>query len=35
MTTIDDSSEVSLKAMIISNKVKLDSLKFLKHTHNY
>ncbi len=34
MTTIDDSSEVSLKAMIISNKVKLDSLKFLKHTHN-
>ena len=34
MTTIDDSSEVSLKAMIISNKVKLENLKFLKHTHN-
>ena len=34
MTTIDDSSEVSLKAMIISNKIKLENLKFLKHTHN-
>ena len=34
MTTIDDSSEVSLKAMIISNKVKIDNIKFLKHTHN-
>ncbi len=34
MTTIDDSSEVSLKAMIISNKVKIEDLKFLKHTHN-
>ncbi len=34
MTTIDDSSEVSLKAMIVSNKVKLENLKFLKHTHN-
>ena len=34
MTTIDDSSEVSLKAMIISNKVKIEALEFLKHTHN-
>jgi len=34
MTTIDDSSEVSLKAMIISNKVKIENLKFLIHTHN-
>ena len=34
MTTIDDASEVSLKAMITSNKVKLDNLTFLKHTHN-
>ncbi|WP_368029771.1 ABC transporter substrate-binding protein [Arcobacter sp. s6] len=34
MTTIDDSSEVSLKAMIISNKVKIEDLHFLKHTHN-
>jgi signal transduction histidine kinase/ABC-type nitrate/sulfonate/bicarbonate transport system substrate-binding protein len=34
MTTIDDASEVSLKAMITSNKVKLDNLIFLKHTHN-
>ena len=34
MTTIDDASEVSLKAMISSNKIKLDNLTFLKHTHN-
>jgi signal transduction histidine kinase/ABC-type nitrate/sulfonate/bicarbonate transport system substrate-binding protein len=34
MTTIDDSSEVSLKAMIISNRIKIEDLKFLKHTHN-
>ncbi len=34
MTTIDDSSEVSLKAMISSNKVKFEDLTFLKHTHN-
>ena len=34
MTTIDDASEVSLKAMIISNKIKIDNLKFMKHTHN-
>ena len=34
MTTIDDASEVSLKAMISSNKVKLENLTFLKHSHN-
>jgi signal transduction histidine kinase/ABC-type nitrate/sulfonate/bicarbonate transport system substrate-binding protein len=34
MTTLDDSSEVSLKAMIISKKVNIDNLTFLKHTHN-
>ena len=34
MTTLDDSSEVSLKAMIISNKVKVENLKFLQHSHN-
>ena len=34
MTTIDDSSEVSLKAMMISNKVKIEDLTFLKHSHN-
>ena len=34
MTTIDDASEVSLKAMIASNKIKLENLTFLKHTHN-
>ena len=34
MTTIDDASEVSLKAMIVSNKVKLENLTFLKHTHD-
>lgn len=34
MTTMDDSGEVSLKAMIISQKVKLESLHFLKHTHS-
>jgi signal transduction histidine kinase/ABC-type nitrate/sulfonate/bicarbonate transport system substrate-binding protein len=34
MTTIDDASEVSLKAMITSNKVKIENLTFLKHTHN-
>ena len=34
MTTIDDASEVSLKAMITSNKIKLENLTFLKHTHN-
>ncbi len=34
MTTIDDASEVSLKAMISSNKIKPENLTFLKHTHN-
>lgn len=34
MTTIDDASEVSLKAMISSNKIKLENLTFLKHSHN-
>ena len=34
MTTIDDASEVSLKAMISSNKVKIENLSFLKHSHN-
>ena len=34
MTTIDDAGEVSLKAMITSNKIKLENLAFLKHTHN-
>ena len=34
MTTIDDASEVSLKAMILSNKIKLSDINFIKHTHN-
>ncbi|NQY21672.1 MAG: diguanylate cyclase [Campylobacteraceae bacterium] len=34
MATIDDAGEVSLKAMIKSNKVDLNDLNFLKHTHN-
>ena len=34
MTTLDDSSEVSLKAMLISKNVNIDNLTFLKHTHN-
>ena len=34
MTTIDDASEVSLKAMISSHNVRLDDLTFLKHSHN-
>jgi len=34
MTTIDDASEVSLKSMIISQKVELKNLKFINHTHN-
>lgn len=34
MTTIDDSSEVSLKAMINSHNIQMSELKFLKHTHN-
>jgi signal transduction histidine kinase/ABC-type nitrate/sulfonate/bicarbonate transport system substrate-binding protein len=34
MTTIDDASEVSLKAMLISNKINLIDLDFIKHSHN-
>jgi len=34
MTTIDDASEVSLKAMISSHNVRLEELNFLKHSHN-
>lgn len=34
MTTIDDSSEVSLKSMINSHNLQLNELTFLKHTHN-
>ena len=34
MTTIDDASEVSLKAMISSQKIKVDNLNFIKHSHN-
>jgi len=34
MTTIDDASEVSLKSMIISNKINIKNLNFIKHTHN-
>ncbi|WP_428024032.1 ABC transporter substrate-binding protein [Arcobacter sp.] len=34
MTTSDDSSEVSIKAMISSKKVKIEQLNFIKHTHN-
>ncbi|MFY9076005.1 ABC transporter substrate-binding protein [Malaciobacter mytili] len=34
MTTIDDASEVSIKAMISSQKVDFKKLNFLKHSHN-
>ena len=34
MTTIDDATEVSLKAMIQSKKVDLRGLNFIPHTHN-
>ncbi|WP_121626341.1 ABC transporter substrate-binding protein [Poseidonibacter antarcticus] len=34
MSTIEDSSEVSLKAMITSENVDFKSLKIIKHTHN-
>ena len=33
MTTINDASEVSLKAMIRSNNVRLDEVNFIKHSH--
>ena len=34
MTTSDDSSEVSIKAMITSKKVKSDELQFIEHSHD-
>ncbi len=34
MTTVDDASEVSLKAMIKSRNINYDELNFIKHTHN-
>jgi diguanylate cyclase (GGDEF)-like protein len=34
MTTIDDASEVSIKAMITSHKIDFNNLKFIPHTHN-
>ncbi|NQY93539.1 MAG: ABC transporter substrate-binding protein, partial [Campylobacteraceae bacterium] len=34
MTTIDDASEVSLKAMLNSKHINLKELNFLKHSHN-
>lgn len=34
MLTDNDYIQASIKAMLIANKVDLDSIKFLKHTHN-
>ena len=34
MITIDDASEVSLKSMLTSQKIELNDLNFLQHTHN-
>lgn len=34
MTTIDDVREVSLKSMLTSQKIKLNDVNFLQHTHN-
>ena len=34
MATLNDANQVSLKAMISSNNINLDDLKFIKHTHN-
>ncbi|MFA7084077.1 MAG: ABC transporter substrate-binding protein [Arcobacteraceae bacterium] len=34
MTTIDDASEISLKAMIRSHNILLEEVEFLKHSHN-
>ncbi|RXK09271.1 histidine kinase [Halarcobacter bivalviorum] len=34
MTTIDDSSEVSIKAMLLSKSLKASDLIFVKHSHN-
>lgn len=34
MSTIDDASEVSIKAMITSHKINFNNLKFISHNHN-
>jgi len=34
MTTIDDASEISIKSMINSQKLDIQNLQFIKHTHN-
>ncbi|MDC0933468.1 ABC transporter substrate-binding protein [Arcobacteraceae bacterium] len=34
MTTIDDAGEVSIKSMMISQKINLNNLSFIQHTHN-
>jgi len=34
MSTIDDSGEVSIKAMIVSKKVDIKNLNLIKHSHN-
>ena len=34
MSTIDDASEVSIKAMITSHKINFNDLKFISHSHN-
>ncbi|NVJ52908.1 MAG: ABC transporter substrate-binding protein [Campylobacteraceae bacterium] len=34
MTTIDDSSEVSIKAMLLSKNIRMDQINFIEHSHN-
>ncbi|WP_235827006.1 ABC transporter substrate-binding protein [Aliarcobacter vitoriensis] len=34
MTTLDDSSEVSIKSMIVSNKIDINSINIIPHSHN-
>jgi len=34
MSTIDDSSEVSIKAMLLSENININELNFIKHSHN-
>ncbi|RXJ89789.1 histidine kinase [Arcobacter sp. CECT 8983] len=34
MTTIDDSSEVSIKAMLLSKNIRMDQINFMQHSHN-
>jgi len=34
MTTIDDASEVSIKAMVLSKNINTNDLNFIKHSHN-